>query len=107
MPGSVTSRKRAHAPPPSTRAASYSSCGTVCSPARIAITKNGKPRQTLTAITAGLATFGPPSHGEHQRVLRRLPERAVAEQRRIVLQADPRRIVSTEQFAVKAQPQRA
>jgi hypothetical protein len=61
----------------------------------------------LTAITAGLATFGPPSHGEHQRVLRRLPERAVAEQRRIVLQADPRRIVSTEQFAVKAQPQRA
>ena len=62
MPGSVTWRKRPTAVAPSTAAASYSSPGIAFMPARKLIPKNGKPRQTLTAITEPMAVPGSLSH---------------------------------------------
>src|ERR687886_552715 len=50
--GSVTRRKTAHAPPPSTRAASVSSAGIDCSAPSETRKKYGVVSQTLTRTTA-------------------------------------------------------
>ena len=60
--GSVMCQKRSSTPAQSTRAASYSSSGIACSPASSIMAKNGTPRQTLVAITAGMARLGLDSH---------------------------------------------
>src|SRR5881396_3993115 len=57
-PGSVTCRKRCQAPAPSTEAASYSSRGIACIPARYDTPKNGNARHQLATITAAMAPAG-------------------------------------------------
>ena len=56
--GSVMYQKRPSTPAPSTRAASYSSSGMACRPASSMMAKKGTPRQTLVAMTAGMARLG-------------------------------------------------
>ena len=58
--GTVMWRNRFGAFAPSIAAASYRSCGMVCSPARSEIAKKGVPRQTLTKMTAPMANVGSP-----------------------------------------------
>jgi hypothetical protein len=60
--GSVTYRKRPQVPAPSMVADSCSSTGIVCSPARIEMPKNGRPRQVFTMMTEIMAIIGVPSH---------------------------------------------
>ena len=57
-PGSVMWQKRRHEPAPSTAAASYSSPGIDCIPARYDTPKNGKPRHQLAMTTAIMAPSG-------------------------------------------------
>ena len=55
MRGRVTCQKRPHELAPSTSAASWNSRGTAISPASTVMAKKGRPRQTLTAMTAAIA----------------------------------------------------
>src|SRR6266478_1294545 len=57
-PGSVMCQKRRQEPAPSTEAASYSSPGIDCMPARYETPKNGKPRHQLATTTAAIAPSG-------------------------------------------------
>src|SRR5437773_3530705 len=57
-PGAVMGQKRRHEPAPSTEAASYSSPGIDCIPARYDTPKNGKPRHQLAITTASIAPSG-------------------------------------------------
>src|SRR6266852_8100048 len=59
--GSVTYQNRATRPAPSACAASYSSFGIETSPARMVMTKKGRPRQIFTTITAVMAKYLCPS----------------------------------------------
>src|SRR3712207_7946373 len=61
--GSVKKRKFWVADPPSTLAASYSSEGRLCSPARVIRKTNGVHCQMSTRITATRAQEGSESHG--------------------------------------------
>ena len=58
--GRVTCQKRPHELAPSTSAASWNSLGTAISPASTVMAKKGRPRQTLTAMTAAMAYVGLP-----------------------------------------------
>src|SRR2546425_5288513 len=49
-PGSVTCRKRCQAPAPSTEAASYSSRGIACIPARYDTPKNGRSEEHTSEL---------------------------------------------------------
>src|SRR2546425_1188631 len=60
--GSVTYRKRPQVPAPSMVADSCCSTGMVCSPARIEMPKNGRPRHVLTMMIEIMAMVGVPSH---------------------------------------------
>jgi hypothetical protein len=57
--GSVTCRKRRHAEAPSTRAASYSSGGIVCSRAKYVTTTKGKNCHTLVSTSDVMIQSGP------------------------------------------------
>src|SRR6266511_366745 len=61
--GSVTLRNTCHAPPPSTRAASYSSLGTDCNAPIETRKKEGKVSQRLTRMTETLAQFASKRQG--------------------------------------------
>ena len=56
--GSTICRVSRHAPAPSIRAASTSSCGSICSPARIINIVNGNHSQTSATMIAGSAYAG-------------------------------------------------
>src|SRR4030042_6073329 len=58
--GIVTWRNRCQTLAPSIAAASCSSWGTACSPARIVIPKKGTPRQMLAQQTEAIANTGSP-----------------------------------------------
>src|SRR5258706_12157409 len=60
--GKVTRRKICHAPPPSTRAASVSSCGIDCSAPIETRKKYGTVSQKLTRMHDTLAQFASKSH---------------------------------------------
>ena len=59
--GSVTCQKRPHELAPSTSAASWNSRGTAIRPASTVMAKKGRPRQTLTVMTAAIAYADCPS----------------------------------------------
>src|SRR4051812_23753636 len=61
IPGSVTVLKRSQALAQSTRPASYNREGTPCSPARMEMNQNGKPRHDEAEITEPMAVEGWPS----------------------------------------------
>ena len=61
MRGRVTCQKRPHELAPSTSAASRNSRGTAIKPASTVMAKKGRPRQTLTTMTAAMAYVDCPS----------------------------------------------
>src|SRR2546428_4081589 len=65
--GSVMCQKRGVAGARSTRAASWRSSGIACNPASSMMAKKGTPRQTLVAMTAGIARPGSLSQATRSR----------------------------------------